>query len=222
MQRVQLLPETSDPHTWELQWKGVPVCYVNAVRRILMSHIETMAIEHVKIIKNTSYIPDEMLVHRLAMTGIRVNASLFETYMEDNPDPSRNQLVFALQAIHSNGGNSFAKKTIYAGDLIWKPLGSFQERLPEKPTIIHPRIPLVCLAPGQEIQLECVCVKSTAQEHAKWSAVDHVYYRFADDSSDHIIMHLESRGIYSNKELLVKTLGQLKDRLNNLQRELEL
>lgn len=43
---------------------GVDASFANAVRRILIAEVPTMAIEDVYIAKNTSIIQDEVLAHR--------------------------------------------------------------------------------------------------------------------------------------------------------------
>jgi DNA-directed RNA polymerase I and III subunit RPAC1 len=49
----------------------------NALRRILISEIPTMAIEYVRISQNTSIIPDEVLSHRLGLIPIFADANEF-------------------------------------------------------------------------------------------------------------------------------------------------
>ena len=46
---------------------GIDVSIANALRRIIISEIPTMAIEKVDIYMNTSVIPDEILAHRLGI-----------------------------------------------------------------------------------------------------------------------------------------------------------
>ena len=51
---------------------------VNALRRILISEVPTMAIEKVTIIQNTSVIPDEVLAHRMGLIPIKADPRLYE------------------------------------------------------------------------------------------------------------------------------------------------
>jgi len=57
---------------------GVEPPVVNAIRRILLSEIPTMAIETVNILQNTSIIPDEVLAHRLGLIPIIADADEFQ------------------------------------------------------------------------------------------------------------------------------------------------
>jgi len=52
----------------------------NALRRILISEIPTMAIERVNMWQNTSIIPDENLAHRVGLIPIKADPRLFEMH----------------------------------------------------------------------------------------------------------------------------------------------
>jgi DNA-directed RNA polymerase I and III subunit RPAC1 len=67
---------------------GVDVSFANAIRRILISEIPTMAIEHVYMWDNTSIIHDEVLAHRMGLIPINVDARLFDEFP---PEPPRDQ-----------------------------------------------------------------------------------------------------------------------------------
>jgi len=56
---------------------GVDASIANAFRRILISELPTMAIEHVYIKNNTSIIQDEVLAHRLGLIPIKADPRLF-------------------------------------------------------------------------------------------------------------------------------------------------
>ena len=62
---------------------GVDVSFANALRRILISEVPTMAIETVFMWDNTSIIHDEVLAHRMGLIPINVDARYFEEYEED-------------------------------------------------------------------------------------------------------------------------------------------
>ncbi len=57
---------------------GVDAPVANALRRILLSEIPTMAIEKVLLFQNTSVIQDEVLAHRLGLIPIKVDPRLFQ------------------------------------------------------------------------------------------------------------------------------------------------
>lgn len=55
--------------------KDVPVAFVNALRRILLSEIPTVVVHNVEILENTTDMTHEMLKHRVQMLPISVTAS---------------------------------------------------------------------------------------------------------------------------------------------------
>lgn len=65
---------------------GVDAPIANALRRILLSSVPTMAIGTVYIVKNTSIIPDEVIAHRLGLIPINANPDEFE-FRENKDDP---------------------------------------------------------------------------------------------------------------------------------------
>jgi DNA-directed RNA polymerase subunit L len=56
----------------EFELKGVPVSFANALRRILLSNLDTVTIKDVQVFENTSQLPHEMLRHRVEMLPINV------------------------------------------------------------------------------------------------------------------------------------------------------
>lgn len=67
---------------------GVDAPIANALRRILLSEVPTMAIETVFIANNTSIIPDEVLAHRIGLIPILADPREFEYRTPDIGTPS--------------------------------------------------------------------------------------------------------------------------------------
>ena len=76
---------------------GCDASFANALRRILLSEVPTVAIENVYMWNNTSIIHDEVLSHRLGLIPIDVDARLFDPLEEGDDATDRNTLVFQLQ-----------------------------------------------------------------------------------------------------------------------------
>lgn len=57
---------------------GVDAPIANALRRILIAEVPTMAIATVYIANNTSILPDEVLAHRLGLIPILADPREFE------------------------------------------------------------------------------------------------------------------------------------------------
>ena len=64
---------------------GVDVSIANALRRILLAEVPTIAIENVWISVNHSIIPDEVLAHRVGLIPLRVDPKKLN-FVEDPKD----------------------------------------------------------------------------------------------------------------------------------------
>ena len=69
---IEIKNRTDDQLTFIIE--GADVSMVNALRRISMVEVPTMAIETVKILKNDARIFDEALAHRLGLVPITTDA----------------------------------------------------------------------------------------------------------------------------------------------------
>ena len=61
----------------EFDLVGVDASIANALRRILIAEVPTMAIENVYVFQNTSVIQDEVLAHRLGLIPIKADPGKF-------------------------------------------------------------------------------------------------------------------------------------------------
>merc|ERR1712151_715991 len=73
---------------------------MGALRRIMISEVSTMAIEHIYMWNNSSIIPDEVLSHRLGLIPLAIDPRYFTPFdddgKEDNPT-DRNTVVMRLK-----------------------------------------------------------------------------------------------------------------------------
>lgn len=153
---------------------GIDAALANALRRILLAEIPTMAIEKVYMENNTSIIADEVFAHRLGLVPLIADARKFSFKREGEPASDANTLVFKLECAWRAD-----KPRVLSSDLQWAPQED-QSALLGGPTAVRPvhnDIVLAKLAPGQEIRLEAHAEKGTGKVHAKWSPVATASYR---------------------------------------------
>jgi DNA-directed RNA polymerase I and III subunit RPAC1 len=77
--------------------------FVNALRRILIAEVPTVALEHVYMWNNSSIIHDEVLAHRLGLIPLNLDARLVDEPDEEDDAPTdRNTVVFRLNVTCPN------------------------------------------------------------------------------------------------------------------------
>ena len=175
--------------------KGAEPPLANALRRILISEIPTMAIEKVEMWQNTSIIPDENLAHRMGLIPIAVDPRVFKMKEEGDSYDETNSLRFNLNVkctkkvpgtpvVLNNTEDEekfYNNPNVYSGDLKWVPIGHqkawFTEQGLPDPKPLHHDILIAKLRPGQEIEMELVVEKGIGKTHAKWSPVCTAFYR---------------------------------------------
>lgn len=189
--KIKIIERKEDAVVFDVIGIDAPVA--NALRRILLSEVPTMAIEIARIFQNTSIIQDEVLAHRLGLIPIYADPHQFVTVAEtkDNVPNEHNTLVFILDIACTRNPDSvpsapvdeqFKHATVYARDLKWIPQGSQAARFGSNPPrVVNGDIVIAKLRPGQSIEVECRVQKGIGQTHAKWSPVCTASYRLMPD-----------------------------------------
>lgn len=193
----------------EFDLVGVDASIANALRRILIAEVPTVAIEYVYVWNNTSIMVDEVFSHRLGLIPLNVDPTLLE--MKESPHDQatdRNTIVFKLQIECTRNTAAPRDSTdatvlynnteVLAGHLEWVPQGEQAEvfaALPPAPTI--PEIVLMKLRPGQAIEMEIHAVKGEGRDHSKFSPVATASYRLLPhvilDDANPVPPHLATR-----------------------------
>jgi len=180
------------------EMKGVGPAVANALRRILLAEVPTVAIEKVFVVNNTSVVPDEVLAHRLGLVPLAVDPRLLEYRAEGDAANESNTLVLRLRLKCTRGNDGQPKNdAVLSKHLEWLALGSqLPEESEEKLTAfakpqstllpagcaaVHPDILLAKMRPGQEIELEAHAVKGKGKTHAKWSPVGTAWYQLCPE-----------------------------------------
>jgi DNA-directed RNA polymerase I and III subunit RPAC1 len=73
---------------------GIDPPIANALRRIIIAEVPTMAIETVYIQDNTSIMQDEVLAHRLGLLPLKVDPRLFDFHPKQGEHTETDTIVF--------------------------------------------------------------------------------------------------------------------------------
>ena len=182
--------------------KDIPLQYANALRRVCLNGIPIFAIDTVDIIENTSVFPDEGLAHRLGLIPLKTDVEGYnephECSCEGEAGCSNCKVMLVLDS-----GDSDATRTILSSELT-----SEDESI--KP--ISDNIPIVQLAPGQKIKVECYARLGRGTEHAKWNSSNVSTLTDADGESDRVLT-IESTGALPPEQIIIAGVEELSSKI---------
>ena len=155
--KIEFIEESDNRITVLL--RNVPVTIANSIRRAIISHVPTLAIERVFIFRNDSLMNDDMLAHRLGLIPLTTPLGKYalpeEASGEEGSKPEYAELTLTIEAKDK-------PITVLSGDI--------KSKDPDvKP--VSDDIEIVRLAPGQGIEAEMWAYMGRGKDHAKWSPV---------------------------------------------------
>ncbi|KAF8773396.1 DNA-directed RNA polymerases I and III subunit RPAC1-like [Argiope bruennichi] len=171
--KIMNIDEENMDMEFDMIGTGPPIA--NAIRRILLAEIPTMAIDKIYLYNNTTVIPDEVLTHRIGLVPIKVDPRLFVSKVNDDDEGTEEDTVqFELKVKCPKDAKENLK--VKSGDLKFVPIGN-QKELYDDIRPVHDDILLAVLKQGHEIDLKAFCYKNIGREHAKFSPVVVATYR---------------------------------------------
>ncbi|MEX0862250.1 DNA-directed RNA polymerase subunit D [Nitrosopumilus sp.] len=192
---------------------GVPLQYANALRRVCLNGVPVFAIDTVDIIENSSVLPDEGLAHRLGLIPITTDLGRFnepsKCQCQSEAGCSNCKVMLVLDS-----GDSDVTRTILSNEL-----SSEDDSI--KP--VSDKIPIVQLAPGQRIKIECYARLGRGTEHAKWNSAN-ISILTDTDKEDVKVLTVESTGSLNPEQIIISgvdevsnRLGQFKDMIDTIE-----
>jgi DNA-directed RNA polymerase subunit D len=194
---------SKDNHRISIKLKDVPLQYANALRRVCLNGVPVFAIDTVDIVENSSVLPDEGLAHRLGLIPLKTDLARFnepskcECQSETGCSNCRVMLVL-------DSGDSDVTRTILSDEL-----SSEDDTI--KP--VSDKIPIVQLAPGQRIKVECYARLGRGTEHAKWNA-SNISTLTDTDKEGEKILTVESTGALNPEQIIISGVDEVSNRLD--------
>ncbi len=189
-----------DEEKISIKIKGVQLQYANALRRICLNGVPVFAIDTVDVITNTSVLADEGIAHRLGLVPLKTDLSEFGKISEINIEDSSNRVLLTLDA-----GKTEQSRTVFSGDM-------HSEDSYVKPT--SDSIPIVELAPDQEVKLEAYAKLGIGTNHAKWNSAN-ISTLVEGKSDGEYILTIESTGAIKPAQILLAGVEQLGSNLSD-------
>jgi len=204
---------SKDNQKMAVKLKGIPLQYANALRRVCLNGVPVFAVDTVDIIENTSVLADEGLAHRLGLVPLKTDLSRFnepsKCECQSETGCSNCKVMLVLDS-----GDSDVTRTVLSNELS-------SEDDSVKP--ISEKIPIVQLAPGQRIKVECYARLGRGTEHAKWNS-SNISTLTETDKEDERVLTIESTGALSPEQIILagvdevsNKLGEFKDMVSQIQ-----
>ncbi len=147
--------------------QGADVPYMNALRRLAISEVPSMAIDEIVIIENSSILQDEIISHRLGLIPLKTDLDGYNL-PEECPCKSEFGCNLCRVTLTLDVEAKSGPRTVYSGDLV-----------SENPNIlpVGDKIPILKLAKEQKIKLEAYARLGKGKNHAKWQPVSMCTYK---------------------------------------------
>ena len=148
--------------------RDADVTLMNALRRIGLAEVPSMAIDEVVMIENSSILQDEMIAHRLGLVPLKTDLDSYNL-PEDCECKSEFGCGQCRVTLTLNAESDEGTRTVYSGELV-----------SENPDVIPvtEKVPLIKLAKGQKLKLEAYARLGKGKVHAKWQPVCVCAYKY--------------------------------------------
>ncbi|MEM2929337.1 MAG: DNA-directed RNA polymerase subunit D [Thermoproteota archaeon] len=188
----------------EARLEGCSEALVNAIRRVILEEVPTLAIHEVFIFENSSPMFDEALSNRLSLIPLRTPAGKYLPMDSQECLEGSNERCFTSLSLDVSAGDS--PITVYSKDLVCRD----EEVYP-----VYGNIPITRLPAGGKLRLEAVARLGRGRMHAKWQPASLATYAFTD-SPGTFVFRLESTGSLPAIEVFRQALSILRDKFKTL------
>jgi DNA-directed RNA polymerase subunit D len=183
---------------------NIPRQYVNALRRLAISEVPSLAIDDVVILENSSVMHDEAVAQRLGLIPLRTDLKRFvrteECDCKSTLGCSKCRVLFVLDSEASDKTKVVTSSEIISEDEFIKPVSG--------------EIPIVVLAPGQKLKFEAYARLGIGKLHAKWQPTSATVVKDGKDPNESILI-IETNGALTAEEILRESIQILNSKLSN-------
>ena len=170
----------------------------NAVRRVAIAEVPTVAIDLVEIVENSSVLCDEFIAHRLGLVPLVSDSAsdymLPSEYVGEDEAKINVHLNLAVKC-SSDHTLDVTTNHLICADAKFLPV-NFHPIDSDSNKQEPPGVLIVKLRKNQELVVKCIARKGIGKDHAKWSPVATAVYKCEPE-------------LYLNEELTNKLTGIL-------------
>lgn len=187
-----------------VKFKNVPREYVNALRRLAISEVPTLAIDDVVMVDNSSVVHDEAVAHRLGMIPLRTDLKRF--VMPHNCDCkstlgcSKCRVLLVLDSEATERTRIVTSGELKSEDEEVKPVSN--------------EIPILTLAPGQKVKFEAYARLGNGKSHAKWQPTSSAVVKDGENENESILI-IETNLALRPDEVILAAADMLHAKIRN-------
>lgn len=178
--------------------------YINAIRRLAISEVPTLAIDDVVILENSSVMHDEALAHRLGLVPLRTQLDRF-VMPEDCDCKSTLGCSKCRVLLMLDSEASEKTKVVTSGELL------SEDELVQP---VSKEIPIVALAPTQKVKFEAYARMGIGKSHAKWQPTSAAVVKDGSQNGESILV-IETNGALTAAETVFAALNKLDAKMKN-------
>jgi DNA-directed RNA polymerase subunit D len=204
VQPLSLEVESKTNERIVLRFNNVPRQYVNAIRRISISEVPTLAIDDVVMMENSSVMHDEAIAHRLGLIPLRTDLKRFVLPQDCDCNNSLGCSKCRVLLILDSEAND-KTKVVTSGELV------------SEDDVVGPvsrDVPIITLAPSQKLKFEAYARLGLGSNHAKWQPTTCSTVTDGKDQNQSILT-IETTGALTAEETIDAAIERLNLKVKN-------
>jgi DNA-directed RNA polymerase subunit D len=195
-QSIEILEKEDERIT--VKFNNIPMQYINAIRRLSISEVPTLAIDDVVILENSSVMHDEAIAHRVGLIPLRTDLNRFVMQHDCDCKSTLGCSKCRVLLVLDSEANE-KTKVVTSGELL-----SEDELV--KP--VSRDIPIIALAPNQKLKFEAYARLGVGKDHAKWQPTSAAIVKDGKNENE-IVLTIETNGSLTAEEVVMAALEKL-------------
>lgn len=187
-----------------IKFSNVPRQYVNAIRRLSISEVPTLAIDDVVILENSSVMHDEAIAHRLGLIPLRTDLDRFvmphDCDCKSTLGCSKCRVLLVLDSEANEKTKVVTSGELLSEDELVKPVSD--------------DIPIVVLAPSQKLKFEAYARLGVGKDHAKWQPTSAAIVKDGKDENESVLT-IETNGALTAEEVVMAAIEKINLKIKN-------
>lgn len=168
--------------------------YANTLRRAILNHVPVLAVDKIRVTKNTSALYNEIIAHRIGLVPLTFEA-----------DAIKEGETVTLSIKKAGPG------LVLAGDMVSSD---------DSVKAVDPKIPIAKLHKNQELEAECIARLGAGGEHARFQAAIVGYQYKGEKDPNTIIMTVESISGLTPQQIVERAAQIVVEQLETIRKQL--